>query len=132
MLQQPETGGGNEAMRAYWRKLARVGSSSDTAAPDTTISSGVRVAAIVLRTIFICLLILITLAVSMPQNETIWTVYDTPLDVVRLLLGVAVCVWLVTQLFRLPSDAHAYRTWMYLGLCAIPFALACLGYIWFG
>jgi hypothetical protein len=119
-------------MRAYWRKPARVGSSSDTAAPDATISSAVRVAAIVLRAIFICLLVLITLVVSMPQNETLWTVYDTPLDVVRLLLGLVVCVWLVTQLFRGPSDAHAYRTWMYLGLFAVPFALICLGYLWFG
>jgi hypothetical protein len=119
-------------MRAYWRKLARVGSSSDTGAPDTIISSGVRVAAIVLRAIFICLLVLITLAASMPQNETLWTVYDTPLDALRLLLGLAVCVWLVIQLFKGPRDAHGYRTWLYLGLFAVPFALICLGYLWFG
>jgi hypothetical protein len=119
-------------MRAYWRKLTQAGNSSDTAAPDATVSYGVRVAAIVLRTIFIGLLVVMTLAVSMPQNETIWTVYDTPLDVVRLLIGLAVCVWLVLQLFRGPRDANGYRTWMYLGLCAIPFALVCLGYVWFG
>jgi hypothetical protein len=119
-------------MRAYWRKLARVESSSATASPDPTLPAGTRIAAIALRTIFICVLMLITLGVSMPQNETIWTAYDTPLDVVRLLLGIAVCVWLVVQLFTGPRDAHGYRTWMYLGLFAVPFALICLGYLWFG
>lgn len=119
-------------MRAFWSKLARVGNCSDTLPPGAKIPPGLRIAAIVLRTIFICALVLITLGVSMPQNETVWTVYDTPLDVVRLLLGLAVCVWLVIQLFKGPSDADGYRTWMYLGLFAVPFALICLAYIWFG
>ena len=119
-------------MRAFWSKLARVGNRSDTLPPGAKIPPGLRIAAIVLRTIFICALVLITLGVSMPQNETVWTVYDTPLDVVRLLLGLAVCVWLVIQLFKGPSDADGYRTWMYLGLFAVPFALICLAYIWFG
>lgn len=117
-------------MRSYWSKLARVGKPSDTLPPRADIPPGLRLAAVVLRTIFICALMLITLGVSMPQNETIWTVYDTPLDVVRLLLGLAVCVWLVVQLFKGPRDAHGYRTWMYLGLFAVPFALICLVYVW--
>jgi hypothetical protein len=116
-------------MRASRR--ARVGSSSDTASPDATISSGLRIAAVVLRTIFIGVLVLITLTVSMPQNETIWTAYDTPLDVVRLLLGLAVCIWLGIQLFKGPRDKGAHRTWIYLGAVAVPFALVCLGYLWF-
>ena len=81
---------------------------------------------LVLRTVFICALVLITLRVSMPQNETIWTAYDTPLDLVRLVLGFAVCIWLVIQLFKGPKDADGYRTWLYLGLVAVPFALICL------
>jgi FtsH-binding integral membrane protein len=103
---------------------------SEASPPTEKISLALRVAATVLRTVFICLVVLITLIVAMPQNETIWTVYDTPLDVVRLLLGLAVCVWLAVQLFKGPVDAHGYRTWLYLGLVSIPFAVICLLAIW--
>jgi FtsH-binding integral membrane protein len=115
-------------------RFTRVGSSSDVTPPvtDAATPRGLRVTAVVLRTLFICAVILITLAVSMPQNETIWTVYDTPLDVVRLLLGLVVCGWLAVQLFKGPRDPHGYRTWLYLGLAAVPFALICLAYLWRG
>lgn len=89
-----------------------------------------RLAASALRAIFIVTLGLITLRVAMPQNETVWTAYDTPRDLVRLLLGLAVCVWLAIQLFRGPHDADSYRTWLYLGLAAVPFALLCLVAVW--
>jgi hypothetical protein len=88
--------------------------------------SGLRIVATLLRTGFICLLVMVTLRVSMPQSTTIWTVYDSPSDLVRLALGVVVSVWLVFQLFRAPDDAHAHRTWVYLGLAVIPVALVCL------
>jgi hypothetical protein len=54
------------------------------------VSHALRVAAIVLRTLFIVLLLVLTLRVSLPQSETIWTAYDTPADLVRLILGVGV------------------------------------------
>ena len=102
-----------------------------TTLSDSKIPTGVRVAAAVLRIAFIGTLVLIVLSVSMPQNETIWTIYDTPLDVIRLLLGIAVCVWLVIQLFvGGPRDLHGYRTWLYLGLVAVPFAVITLVYVW--
>ena len=87
-------------------------------------------ASTVLRALFIACLVVITLRVSMPQNETIWTAYDTPGDLVRMALGLAVCVWLVVQLFTPPKDAHHYRTWLYLGLVAVPFAAICLVAVW--
>jgi FtsH-binding integral membrane protein len=119
-------------MRAFWSKSARVGSSSPAQSGATSASSRLRVMATVLRAIFICSLILITVAVSLPQNETIWTIDDTPPDVVRLLLGLGVCVWLGIQLFKGPQDVQGYKTWMYLGLVAVPFALICLVYVWLG
>jgi FtsH-binding integral membrane protein len=121
-------------MRAYWSKLARAlyRSATSSPAPDAKVLLGVRAAAIVLRTIFICTMIVITIIVSLPQNETILTVYDTPLDVVRLLLGLGVCIWLVVQLFKGPRDADGYRTWIYLGVVAVPFAWICLVYVWSG
>ena len=92
--------------------------------------SSLRVAATLLRTIFICLLIAVTLRVAMPQNETIWTADDTPLDLVRLALGVIASIFLAAQLFNGPKDAHAYRTWLYLGLAAVPIALVLLVVAW--
>jgi hypothetical protein len=82
--------------------------------------SGLRIAATLLRTAFICLLVMVTLRVSMPQSSTIWTIYDAPRDLMRLALGVIVSIWLVFQLFYAPHDAHAHRTWVYLGLAVIP------------
>ncbi len=89
-----------------------------------------RVAAIVLRTLFIVLLLVLTLRVSLPQSETIWTAYDTPADLVRLILGLGVCAWLVYQLFVVPKDADSSRTWFYLGLVAVPFAVIVLFVAW--
>lgn len=94
------------------------------------ISPGLRAAGLAVRAVFIACLLVLTVRVSMPQNETIWTVYDTPADVVRLLLGCVVCVWIVIQLFRQPKDAGGYRTWLYFGLAGVPFALICLVAIW--
>ena len=93
-------------------------------------STALRLGAVLLRTVFILELAALTLRVSMPQNETLWTAYDTTGDLVRLILGLAVCVWLVVQLFQVPRDAHAYRTWLYLGLAAVPFTLICLIATW--
>src|SRR5580698_9868021 len=80
------------------------------------------VGGLTLRAVFIACLLLITVRVSMPQNETIWTAYDTPGDLVRMLLGFAVCVWIAIQFFRAPTDARSYRTFLYFGLAAVPFA----------
>jgi hypothetical protein len=87
-----------------------------TKSPAARVPAGLRVAGSVLRTIFILSLLVVIVRVSMPQSETIWTVYETPADLVRVTLGFAVCVWIAVQLFVVPKDAQAYRTWVYLGL----------------
>lgn len=94
------------------------------------IPARLRIAGNAVRAVFIVCLLAITLRVSMPQNETIWTAYDTPGDLVRMALGFVVCVWIVIQLFRVPKDAHGYRTWLYFGLAAVPFSLICLFAVW--
>jgi hypothetical protein len=93
-------------------------------------AQALRIAAIVLRTVFIVLLLVLTMRVSLPQNETIWTAYDTPADLVRVSLGIGVCAWLGYQLFIIPNDAESSRTWFYLGLVAVPFALIVLFVAW--
>jgi hypothetical protein len=85
---------------------------------------------VVLRALFMVVMMLITWRVSMPQSETIWTVYETPGDLMRMVLGLAVCAGIGIQLFRAPYDDQRYRTWRYLGLVAVPFALICLVAVW--
>jgi TRAP-type C4-dicarboxylate transport system permease small subunit len=98
--------------------------------PTADASHALRISAIVLRTLFIVLVLILTLRVSLPQSETIWTAYDTPADLIRLLLGIGVCGWLLYQLFQVPKDAGSSRTWFYLGLVAVPFTLITLFAVW--
>ena len=86
--------------------------------------------ALVLRAAFIVVLVVLTARVSLPQNEKIWNVYETPGDLVRLALGALLCIWIAIHLFRPPKDPEAYRTWVYFSLLAVPFALICLIAIW--
>jgi hypothetical protein len=47
-----------------------------------------------------------------------------------VLLGFGVCAWFIVNLFILPKDAGAYRTWMYLGVTVLPLALLCAFVVW--
>jgi len=95
-----------------------------------TISPRMRLVGVLLRSVFIVLLLVALLHLSMPQNETIWTIFDTPGDVVRLALGLAMCVWVGIQLFAMPRDSLAFRTWLYVGLAAVPFLVICIIGTW--
>jgi len=94
------------------------------------VSPRMRLLSVVLRLAFLALLVIVTVRVSLPQNETIWTIYDTPGDLVRLLLGLLVCAWIAMQVFAAEKDDHSHRTWLYLGLAAVPFSLICAIGIW--
>ena len=113
-----------------WMPIEWARRDPDTAVPASDVSRGLLIASVVLRALFIACLLVITLRVSMPQNETVWTAYDTPGDLVRMALGLTVCAWLVVQLFRAPNDAQHHRTWVYLGLAAVPFTIICLIAVW--
>jgi hypothetical protein len=62
--------------------------------------------------------------------EHILTSYETPGDLIRVVLGFAVCLWLVVHLFVLPKDASGYRTWFYLGFAILPLSILCAFVIW--
>ena len=109
---------------------ARQASPSKSERPASDLSPAVRMLGTALRVAFIVCLLVVTVRVSMPQNETIWTAYDTPADLVRLVLGFGVCLWLAFQLFTAPKDAHGYRMWTYFGLLGVPFAILCLIASW--
>jgi hypothetical protein len=111
-------------------QLSQLPNAGTANTPGATIPTYWRVAGMVLRTAFIVSMLVVIVHVSMPQTATIWTSYNTPGDLIRLALGLAVAVWLAAQLFIVPKDAHAYRTWLFLGLAAVPFALICIVGIW--
>jgi DMSO/TMAO reductase YedYZ heme-binding membrane subunit len=94
------------------------------------VSRRVRFAGAVVRGVFMCLLLAVIFLVSRPQNETIWTAYDTPGDLARLALGLAASVWILVHLFIPPRDPAAYRIWAYLGLVLVPFAIICVVAVW--
>ena len=95
-----------------------------------TIPMGLRILAIILRALFIGALVAVTVRVSSPQSETIWSAYETPSDLIRLALGFALCLWIVIHLFMLPKTAEGYRSWVYLGLVVAPLAWAVAILIW--
>lgn len=97
---------------------------------EANVSTAVWLAGLAMRTLFIGLLIVITARVASPQVEQLWTLLDTPGDLVRVALGFAVCVWLFVHLFILPKDPSGYRTWLYLGLALLPLAALCAVVIW--
>jgi hypothetical protein len=94
------------------------------------VSKRLWIAGACLRATFIILLLIATVHVSLPQSESIWTIYYTPADLVRLALGLAVCAWGGIQLFTVPKDAQAFRTWFYVGLLGIPFLIICIVGTW--
>jgi hypothetical protein len=85
---------------------------------------------VTVRSIFIAILIVITVRVASPQIEHIWAIYETPSDLARVAIGFAVCVWLTVHLFILPKDAGGFRTWLYLGVAILPLAALCAFVMW--
>jgi len=61
-----------------------------------------RILVMLLCLVFYGALIAITIRLSNPQSETIWSVHETLGDLIRLALGFAVCLWLVMHFFMLP------------------------------
>src|SRR5262245_31190094 len=70
-----------------------------------------RILVMVLRTLFFGALVAVTVRLSSPQSETIWTVYDTPSDLIRVAVGFAVCMWIVVHFSCFPRG----RTYIGLG-----------------
>jgi hypothetical protein len=85
---------------------------------------------VAVRTLFLLVLTVMTARVSSPQIEHLSSAYETPGDLIRVLMGVGVCSWFIYNLFILPKDPGAYRTWMYLGLVIIPLSVLCAFVVW--
>lgn len=98
--------------------------------PEAAPSAAVRFAGLTVRTLFIAILIVITARVASPQIEHLRSLYETPGDLIRVILGFAVCVWLAVHLFILPKDPAGYRTWLHLGVIILPLSILCAVVIW--
>ena len=96
----------------------------------TTVPLGLRIVALALRAAFVGVLIVLVARVSSPLNETIWTAYETPGDLIRVVVGLVACLWMLFHVFKLPQDAEAYRIWTYLGIVVVPLALVCVIVFW--
>ena len=94
------------------------------------LSTAVWFGGLTVRTLFIAVLVLITARVASPQIEHISSLYETPSDLVRAILGLGVSVWLVVHIFILPKDRAGYRTWLYLGVLLLPLSVLCAFVIW--
>ena len=93
-------------------------------------SSGVILSGLAFRTIFIIVVAVLTARVASPQVEKLRSVLETPSDFIRVALGFALSTWCVFNVFILPKDLGAYRTWMYLGVTVLPLSFLCAFAVW--
>lgn len=87
-------------------------------------------AGLIARTVVIILLAVLTARVASPQMERLSSIFETPGDLIRVVIGFAVCVWCAINLFILPKDTEAYRTWLYLALALVPLSILCAVVVW--
>ena len=85
---------------------------------------------VAVRSLFLIVLTVLTARVASPQIERLTSLYETPGDLIRVLMGLGVCAWFIVNLFILPRDAGAYRTWMYLGIAVLPLSVLCAFVVW--
>ena len=98
--------------------------------PDIKPTNRIWLGGVVARTLFLIILAVVTARVASPQIETVRSAFETPGDLIRVVLGFAVCLWLVINIFKLPKDAGAYHTWSYLGVGLVPLAILCAVVVW--
>jgi hypothetical protein len=89
-----------------------------------------RILVMVLRALFFGALVAVTVRLSSPQSETIWTVYETPSDLIRVAVGFTVCLWIVVHFFMFPKRADVFTAWVRIGLVVTPLALAMAIAVW--
>jgi hypothetical protein len=85
---------------------------------------------VAVRTLFLIVLTILTARVASPQMERLSSLYETPGDLIRVVMGLGVCSWFIVNLFILPKDSGAYRTWMYLGIAILPLSVLCAFVVW--
>jgi hypothetical protein len=85
---------------------------------------------VAVRTFFLVIMMVITARVASPQVENLRSVLETPSDLLRVGLGFTIGLWLIANVFILPKDTEAYRTWLCLGPAILPLSLLCAFVAW--
>ena len=98
--------------------------------PNVELSFPVKFAGMAIRGLFLMVLVAVTARAASPQIETIWSVFETPGDLIRVVVGFVACAWFAAHIFIPPRDPGAYKTWLYLGPAILPFALLCAVVVW--
>jgi hypothetical protein len=101
-----------------------------TATPGSQPAARVHISGALLRVVFIVALIIGIGRVSVPQSASFLTLFDTPADLIRVVLGLVACIWTAIQVVAVPRDPNAFRTWFYIGLGAVPFLIICIIGTW--
>ena len=98
--------------------------------PGNDVPTGVRTAGVVLRSLFLIILIVMVARVAAPQHVG-RTWYDVPPgDLIRVVLGFGICALALVDLFILPKEPDAYRTWLNFGVVLVPMLLVFAIAIW--
>jgi hypothetical protein len=101
-----------------------------TSRAKSELPASVRLAAVVLRSLFLIILIVMVARVASPQMAG-RTWYDVPPgDLIRVGLGFGICALALVDLFILPKDPGAYRMWMNFGIVLVPVLLIFVIAIW--
>jgi hypothetical protein len=83
------------------------------------IPKGLRILAMFLRALVFGALVAMIVHVSSPQSEAIWTIYDTPRDLIMLALGFAVCLGIVIRFSDFPRRQRHTGLGLISDLCSL-------------
>jgi len=98
--------------------------------PTAKLSPRVKLAGMLIRAMFLIVLIAITARAASPQIENIWSISETPGDLIRVIVGFVACAWFTAHIFIPPRDPGAYETWLYLGPAILPLSVLCAVVVW--
>jgi hypothetical protein len=73
-----------------------------------------RVAGAFVRSLFIVTLMAVTWSLSMPLKATGFEHFSTG-ELIRVAIGVLICIGMILELPRQPRDVEGYRTWVFIG-----------------
>jgi hypothetical protein len=85
--------------------------------PTTAVPRALKFAGTVVRSVFIVTLMAVTWSVSIPQNMSANAIAHLSIgDIVRALIGIAICCGMIVELIRRPKDDEGYKTWVFIGV----------------
>ena len=83
---------------------------------DRDAPAGLKIAAVAARSVFIVVFVVVLAHFSAPARfGRGWLLHASVGDIAKILIGWSACVWMLVQMLAVPKDAHACKTWLYLG-----------------